>query len=411
MLKKILLPCLVGLTLLLFWFTVSNYRNSRPLADEMLFGLAHSLHAAIEFSALQDPSLRALSKFQAHEIVYFALLDKEGNYRYHSNSELIGTRLRDREVLQKLSTETMTGKRVKVATGGEAYEMITHVHVPDGTLGLRLVIHTTRADTVIRSARINMIIMITLILFSWCLAAVIYRYSRREEQHGLDLSRQEYLARMGEMGAMLAHEIRNPLAGIKGFAQLIEKKPEDPRTRDSAHRIIIETLRLEELTTDLLAFARSDEFSVSTIHVSEFIEQTVELLRTEAEQFGVSIVLDCSQGLSIRGNRDRLMQVFLNVCRNGLQAMPDGGKLVISSRQSDTGILITITDTGHGISPDDMQKIFEPFFTTKARGTGLGLALCKKIIGEHNGSINIKSSGAGTTVTMVLPVESRKDEV
>lgn len=135
------------------------------------------------------------------------------------------------------------------------------------------------------------------------------------------------------------------------------------------------------------------------------------MLRTEAEQFGVSIVLDCSQGLSIRGNRDRLMQVFLNVCRNGLQAMPDGGKLVISSRQSDTGILIVITDSGHGISPDDMQKIYEPFFTTKARGTGLGLALSKKIIEEHNGSIDIKSSGAGTTVTMVLPVESRKDEV
>ncbi|MDO9307845.1 MAG: ATP-binding protein, partial [Deltaproteobacteria bacterium] len=375
------------------------------------FGLAHSLHAAIEFSALQDPSLRALSKFQAHDIVYFALLDKEGSYRYHSNSKLIGTQLRDREVQQKLSTETMTGKRVKLATGEEAYEMITHVHVPDGTLGLRLVIHTTRAETVIRSARINMIIMITLLIFSWCLAAVIYRYSRREEQHRLDLSRQEYLARMGEMGAMLAHEIRNPLAGIKGFAQLIEKKPEDPRTRDSAHRIIVETLRLEELTTDLLAFARSDEFSVSTIPVAEFIEQTVEMLRTEAEQFGVSIVLDCSRGLSIRGNRDRLMQVFLNVCRNGLQAMPDGGKLVISSRQSDTGILIVITDSGHGISPDDMQKIFEPFFTTKARGTGLGLALSKKIIEEHNGSIDIKSSGAGTTVTMVLPVESRKDEV
>ena len=410
MLNRFLLLCLALITLLLFWFTVSNYRKSRPLADEMLFSIAHSLHAAIEFSVHQNPSLSILSQFHSPDIVFMALVDNKGIYRFHSDANLIGTQLQDNELLQNLSAETMTGKRVRVATGEEAYELFTHIHVPDESLGLRLVLHTNRADAVIRSARINMVVMVTLLVFSWFLAAVIFRYARREERHRLELSQQENLARMGEMGAMLAHEIRNPLAGIKGFAQLIEKKPEDPRTRDSAQRIIVETLRLEELTTDLLAFARSDEFPVATIQLAEFIEKMVAMVRPEAEQSRITIATDCPQELDIRGNRDRLAQVVLNIVRNGLQAMPDGGTLSITVRPSDSCISIMVTDSGHGINPDDMQKVFEPFFTTKARGTGLGLALCRKIIEEHNGTIGIESSSAGTRVTMVLPVEWRKGE-
>jgi two-component system sensor histidine kinase HydH len=410
MLKKSLLYILATLSLLLLWFTVNNYRKSQPIADEILFGFAHSLHAAIEFSVHQDPSLRSLSMFHSHDIIYFALADDKGIYRFHSNAELIGTQIRDREVLHRMSAEAMTGKRVRLITGEEAYELITHVHVPDGTLGLRLVLQTHRSDAVIRSARINMVVVATLLVFSWFLAAVIYRYARREEQHRLDLSRQENLARMGEMGAMLAHEIRNPLAGIKGFAQLIERKPHDPRTRDSAQRIVVETLRLEDLTTDLLAFARSDEFPVTSIQAADFIEQTVDIVRHEAEQSRITIAVDCPPGLELYGNRDRLAQVILNILRNGLQAMSDGGNLSITARSSGSAISITATDSGHGITPDDMQRVFEPFFTTKARGTGLGLALCKKIIEEHNGTLGIESSNAGTKVTLVLPTTWLKGE-
>jgi two-component system sensor histidine kinase HydH len=253
--------------------------------------------------------------------------------------------------------------------------------------------------------------MVALLVFSWIHAGLIYRYARREEQHRLKLSRQENLARMGEMGAMLAHEIRNPLSGIKGFAQLIEKKPDDPRTRDSAQRIIIETLRLEDLTTDLLALARSDEFPVTLIQAADFIQQTIALARPEVEHSKITIAVECTQDLEFRGNRDRLTQVVLNILRNGLQAMPDGGTLSITAMPSGSFISITVTDSGHGINPDDMKKVYEPFFTTKARGTGLGLALCKKIIEEHNGTIGIESSSSGTKVTLVLATEWRKGAV
>ncbi len=411
MLKRVLLLCLAGITLLLIWFTFSNYRKSRFIADEVLFGTAHSLHAAIEFSVHQNPSLQALSSFHSHDLASFALIDNKGIYRFSSVEGLVGTQLRDNRLLQKMTAETMVGQRVRLSTGEEGYELFTHVHVPDGTLGLILVIHTNRADAVIKSARINIAVVVTLLLLSWLLAVLIYRYARREDQHRLELSRQENLAKMGEMGAILAHEIRNPLAGIKGFAQLIERKTNDPSSVDSAQRIIVETLRLEELTSDLLAFARSDDFALTNILLSELIEYTVAMVHTEAEQVWTTIAIDCLPGLEIRGNRDRLTQVILNIVRNGLQAMPDGGKMFITARPAGSCNSVTVTDSGHGINQDDMQKIFEPFFTTKARGTGLGLALCKKIIEEHNGTISIESSSVGTTVTLVLPTEWPRGDV
>jgi len=408
--KRVILFCITVLSLLLLFFAVKNYRDSLPVADESLFGLAHSLHAAIEFSVVNDPSLRSLSKFYSHDVAYFALVDDKGFYRYHSNPDLVGTQLLDKNVLHKLLAETMTGSRVKLETGKDGYEIFSHVHThDDGTLGLRLVLFTHRADVIIHNALINMLIMISLLLLSWMLIVVIFRYTLQEEKHKLELATRDNLARMGEMGAMLAHEIRNPLAGIKGFAQLIKKKTDDPHTMDYTHRILAETYRLEELTTDLLTFARSDKFNWLPVNLSELIQHTIELIRSEAEQNRIVIEADCPEPFIVSGDRDRLTQVLLNIVRNGLQAMTTDGCLGIAIRKSGSFIEIRIRDTGHGISPENMTKIYDPFFTTKVRGTGLGLALCHKIVTEHNGTIRIESAHNGTTVTIVLP-ESREAE-
>jgi two-component system sensor histidine kinase HydH len=410
MIKRVILSCIAVLSLLLLFFAVKNYRDSRPTADEILFGLAHSLHAAIEFSVANDPSLHSLSTFHSHDLAYFALVDANGIYRYHTNPDLVGTRLLDKHVLQKLLAETMTGSRVKLATGQDGYELFSHVHTHDeGTLGLHLVLYAHRADIVIHNALVNMLIMISLLLLSWILIAVIFRYTLQEEKHKLELATRDNLARMGEMGAMLAHEIRNPLAGIKGFAQLIEKKTGDAHTKDYSHRILSETLRLEELTTDLLTFARSDKFTRQPVNLAELVRHTVDLIHTEAELALIAIEIDSPLPLYVSGDRDRLTQVLLNVVRNGLQAMTDGGNLWIAIRRSGSDIEIRIRDNGHGISAENMAKIFDPFFTTKTRGTGLGLALCNKIVTEHNGTIHIESSPGGTTVTIVLP-EAREEE-
>jgi len=402
--RKLLLLGGILLSAALGWFAVGNYQSAGPIAKENLFGLAHSIHAAIENIVLHDPSLRSLSTFNTHDIAYFALIDKKGVYRFHSNPDLIGTSFQDKTTLQRLFAEEMTDERVKLGTGEEAYELITHIHIPNEMLGLQIVLHSHRTDAVIRRAELNMAVLFSLLVAGWVLALTLYRYNRRDEQYKLAMAKRESLAQLGEMGAMLAHEIRNPLAGIKGYAQIIEKKPQDERNGGFAHRIVSEILRMETLVSDLLSYARSDQDAMTEVDLCEVIVHTAALLNHEAEQLHITLITDSNEGVLIYGNRDRLGQVLLNLGKNAIQALPDGGTIQIKAKGSDKRVIISVCDDGSGITQDALARIFEPFFTTKARGTGLGLALCKKIVEEHGGEISVQSVvGEGTTVLIEFP--------
>jgi two-component system sensor histidine kinase HydH len=403
--RKILLLGGVFLSAALIWFTVSNYLSARPIAEENLNGLALSLTAAIENIALHDPSLRSLSTFQTHDIAFFALVDRQGLYRFHTNPDLIGTPIQTTIPLATLQDGATSNERIILRTGENAFEFNAPIYLPNETLALRLTLHTFRADTVIRRARLNMIVLFSLLAAGWILALAINRFTRREEQLKLDMAHRESLAQLGEMGAMLAHEIRNPLAGIKGYAQVIGKRPQDERNSSFAQRIVTETQRLEKLVSDLLAYAKSNQESLAKVDLCEVIAHSVALLRHEAEQFNVNLITDCPDGILTGGNRDRLGQVLLNLGKNAIQAMPDGGTLRITAAVAGKRAIISVCDDGQGISQENMKRAFEPFFTTKARGTGLGLALCKKIVEEHGGEITVQSVvGEGTAVSITIPV-------
>ena len=271
---------------------------------------------------------------------------------------------------------------------------------------LHLGLHTYRADAVVRKAKLNMTVLLSLLLAGWISSAMIYRYDQREKMHQLVLAKQENLAKLGEMGAILAHEIRNPLGGIKGFAQVIVKKPTDERNGTFAQRIVAEATRLETLVTNLLVYVKVIHLDVAQVTIQELIDHSLSLIKPEIEEHRIVVRLDCPEGLTINADRNKLEQVMLNLLKNAVQAMPDGGSLDVTARKTGKQILIQIEDTGEGIEPDDLTKVFEPFFSTKAQGTGLGLALCKKIIDEHGGTITIKSTcGSGTTVIMGFPTE------
>ena len=404
MLKRIYVLIGVGISLFLVWFAVSNYRASRPIAEENLRGLALSLASAIESIAVRDPSLQSLVDFHPPDLAFFALISEDGIYRFHTNADLIGTPVESGTFAQVLKGKTTVESRVVLGTGEKAFEFYGPLYLPGETLALRLTLHTYRADTVTRRAEYNMLIIFSLLGVGWGLLAILYKYSLREERHQLEMAHRERLAQMGEMGAMLAHEIRNPLAGIKGYAQVIAKKPQDDRNAGFAQRIAVEVLRLENLVNDLLSYARTDVLPLSAVNVSELLHYTVALVRNEAEQKDVAISTECAEGLQVRGNRDRLGQVLLNLCKNALQSMPEGGSLQIKAGTFDTHVILAVSDTGHGIACDDLERVFEPFFTTKARGTGLGLALCKKIVEEHGGTIRVESEmGKGTSIIIDLP--------
>ena len=236
---------------------------------------------------------------------------------------------------------------------------------------------------------------------------------QRAEQDVLreELRRSEQLAALGKMLAGVAHEIRNPLAGIRSTVQLWQRVPDQTPVTDSINAVVRATERLNEILTRLLHFARMEHAERQPVQVNELVTETCKLLDAQAATQGVHVELDLELGLPlIPGSPAALRQVLLNLATNALQAMPDGGRLDCRTRHHTPtqAVELMITDTGPGISPKDREHLFEPFFTTRQEGTGLGLALCREIVHQHGGTIElVDQSQPGTTFRLLLPTAER----
>lgn len=222
-----------------------------------------------------------------------------------------------------------------------------------------------------------------------------------------NLRRAEKLSTLGEMAAVLAHEIRNPLGSIRGTAEILM---DDYRPGDQKYEFISiqikETERLNRVVEDFLRMARPHSSEKAPCSIRGELETVVMLVSNDARQRQVTIELTTPPSeLLVMGDGEKLRQAFLNILINALQATPTGGSVSITLKQSNPMIDICFQDNGSGIDPEKMEQIFEPFFTTKPDGTGLGLAITKKIIEGHGGVLHIGSEvGKGTVVTVSLPI-------
>ena len=222
------------------------------------------------------------------------------------------------------------------------------------------------------------------------------------------LRRSEKLSTLGEMAAVLAHEIRNPLGSIRGTAEILMDnfKPGDPQ-HEFIEIQIKETERLNRVVEDFLHMARPQQTDVKPCAVQEELEIIKTLVSTDAKERQIKLVLHPTLSpLVISADGEKFRQAFLNIIINALQATLPGGSVIISTKIYQTNLCeIRFRDTGVGIDSETQKKIFEPFFTTKPDGTGLGLAITKKIIETHGGSLLIESeAGQGTTVIVRLPI-------
>ncbi len=398
----------IFLSVLLAWFAADQYRNAIPLAEENLRGLSLSLSAAVETLAVKDPSLQALKDFRTRDLAYFALLDRDGKILYHSNSNLIGTHVPDQRFIPVFtSAETVTG-RTRLGTGEQVYESNSPVHSSGQVMALRLALHTYRADAVIRRARLAVFVVFSLLATAWIMGMFLYRFTLRAAAHRQEMASRERLAQLGEMGSAIAHEIRNPISGIKGYAQLLQESSGCSGDGDPAGLIVAESLRLERLVNDLLSFVRTTPHPVSTARLAEVLRCSLGMIAPDAQDQSVRLTADLIEDLQVRGSRDELEQVFLNLFRNALQAMPSGGSLQVRMRRENGTAVTEIRDTGHGIPEQEWSRVFAPFVTTRARGTGLGLAICRKIVEECGGSIRLVGSSArGTTFEVALPFSGK----
>jgi len=218
---------------------------------------------------------------------------------------------------------------------------------------------------------------------------------------------KEKLALLGEMAATVAHEIRNPLTAIRGFAQRISRKVgPDARAGDYCHFIVEEVDRLDRFIKDVLDFARRPRPALEPIDLNVLIRDIVRLLQDELVQHEITMVpmLDLSLP-KIRLDESQIRQLLVNLVQNARQAMDREGTLTLSTERVDDWAVLSVSDTGVGIPRENFDRIWEPFYTTRTHGTGLGLSLVRRIVEDHGGRVEVESRlGEGTTFRVFLPI-------
>ena len=220
------------------------------------------------------------------------------------------------------------------------------------------------------------------------------------------LAEQAALARVGQLAAMVAHEVRNPLAGIKGAVQVLMSRrragdAELPVMRDITSRIDA----LSELINDLMEFSRPRALALGPVELRAVVGDAVSIVQRDPAARHVAIEIEGGP-LTIRADLDLLRATLLNLLINAVQAMRGRGRITATVSATPSGAVVAVRDTGPGMPPDVLARVFDPFFTTKARGGGLGLVIAKRTAERHGGGLSIACpAGGGTVATLVLPAE------
>ncbi len=258
------------------------------------------------------------------------------------------------------------------------------------------------------------------IIFYYAIATLIgvlvereFKARKKQQEAQLQAERSHELSLVGQIAAGVAHEVKNPLASIKGAADILTDDETLPAEREEFKAILRnEIKRIDTTVTEFLAFARPKETKLEKLNLSDVLQTSLRQTEAEAARHGIYIQSDLENDIYVNGDLDKLHQMTLNLILNAIQASSKDD--TISFRLETDGpntARLTIRDVGVGIDADDLNRVFEPFFTTRSSGTGLGLAIVKDIIDTHSGEVSIESrKGAGTTVTATLPLYKESNQ-
>ena len=227
-----------------------------------------------------------------------------------------------------------------------------------------------------------------------------------------EMKQKEKWAAIGELSSNIAHEIRNPLASLKGSIEMLKEDTVSKNYKTRLMEIALNEMeRLNHIITDFLTYSRPAPPEFKRFELHGMLDETLELLKhVEQNKGGISIKKNYSGRLEVNADPQKMHQVFWNLGINSIEAMPDGGELIVATRNIGNAVQITFKDFGTGIDKKDIEKIFYPFFTTKENGTGLGLAIAYRIVEEHKGRIKVSSSPVdGTIFEIVLPESDGKE--
>jgi two-component system sensor histidine kinase HydH len=350
------------------------------------------------------------------ETEFVAFLDSNLNVVAHTDPGRIGQQEK-KPLVSRAKGDRQLLSQIVEGSGGKRYlEVVKPVVLDESNLGfLKIGLAVGSMEVAWRNSLRAIVILGLAIVAAGILgmAAIFHnQHSHLQEVKALEIEvlHRERLSALGNMAAIVAHEIRNPLSAISmGLQRLkLEFQPTDDQEHYSrlTELMLGEVHRLNSIVEQFLSLARPLEVKLEELRIQDVFNELATLMEGDAKQSKVQIRVVASADLPpLKAGRDYLRQLLLNLILNGLQAMPDGGTLTLEANSSKGNFLITVADTGTGIAPENLPRIFEPYFTTKTRGSGLGLAIARRITEAHGGTITVTNeAGGGCRFLISLPI-------
>jgi two-component system sensor histidine kinase HydH len=400
-----LLLFITGAIIMTTW---QNLRSVRTVADQSIQNLATALSLSAE-NVLRTQKVRVYDEirgiFSDRIVAYAFIADRDGRIVYHTNPSLIGSAMEDKEQVDTVfRSQKPAGRRTTLRTGMSAYQFNYMLRLGKGhdeVLGL--VLNRSASDKVVAEAGQIWWVVAGILTGFWIigfiLAWTLIRYTNLQEE----LEERKRMALIGQMTAVLTHEIRNAIGGIKGFAQWVDEKTttDDPR-KTGLGMILKGTDRVEGLVNNLLLYSKEEAYAFTDFDLPGLVREIVDARRTG---WAGNVTITGEQTVSVTADREKLERVILNGVRNAIEAMNTTGDLVISMVNKRQSIVLSIEDTGLGIPETDLDRVFIPFFTTKTDGTGLGLAYSQKVVEGMGGHIDLRNrtDRSGAILTINLP--------
>lgn len=417
----------IGVALVTYMAIIrSEMAMSKLLAEKgssLLMAFESALRTSMRGSTGLQLQMLLEEMARSPDIEFVAVTMPDGVIIAHSDRERIGETLElENELITAASMQALAPDddekwRIVHTEGQRVFLLYRHFNlghkewdkgVPEPTIFLGMDVSPFEITNSQNRSYIAMLSVVTMLVGLACLLAISFAQraaeSRKRQRHAegevqrleKEVRRQEKLAAVGTLAAGVAHELRNPLSSIKGYATYFSQRfPEGSEDKEAANVMINEVNRLNRVITDLLGLSKPGDVKLKPVCLENLVAHVLRVIRHNAAERNV--VLSCKLARhipDIMADMERLGQALLNLCLNSLEAMPNGGSLSIAVTGGKKHVCIVVRDTGMGIPQEIMAKIFDPYFTTKGAGTGLGLPMVHKIVRAHKGEIDVVSTPA-----------------
>jgi len=396
------------------WFSIAVQRRGAPGFVALYLDGQQMKQLLWQFAIQREISDLGLREGIRNVSVY------DGNLRRvaHTGSTSIGQVEEDTFLRNALQKSGLVSRRYQLKTGESVFEVVKPITlVPEGRALLSMGYSLKELQPVLSQVKRNVALSIFFFLLFGVLAVTLIwvnqnRYLRRMRGMEDRIRIAERLSSLGHLAAGVAHEIRNPLNAIGlGLQRLRREFVPQEESQNQEYLALADVMskeirRVNDIVEEFLTLSRPFQLHLATSSLQDLLKNLVLLLQEEASSRGIRLHLEMTPELpSIKMDEEKLMQALLNLVKNGLQAIENGGTVRIEARILKNRIQVSILDTGAGIPSDQIEKIFNYYYTTKEKGVGLGLPIAHRIIEAHGGQLTVESQvGSGTRVTVALPV-------